>query len=177
MLPTAPLLVPLSLETERLLLRLPEEKDLRDFGTFSEDPETMRFLGGSIPTLMGGWRGLQGALGHWMLRGFGFYSVIEKSSGLWIGRVGILYPDTWPALELGWGIRSSHLGKGYATEAARAVRAHCPAYGPAGPRLISCIDPENYPSQRVAEKLGCRPMETLTLYGQFNCVAWEHPPL
>ncbi len=172
MLPTAPLKVPLRLETDRLLLRLPEEKDMADFAAFNADPATMRFLGGTLPIGIGGWRGLSSTLGHWVLRGFGFYSVIEKNSGAWIGRIGFLCPDTWPCLELGWGIHSAHWGKGYAPEAALAVRA----YRPAGERLISCIDPENRPSQRVAEKLGCRPMEAVTLFGEFPCIAWEHPP-
>lgn len=172
MLPTAPLQVPLRLETDRLLLRLPEEKDLPDFAAFNADPATMHFLGGTLPTGLGGWRGLSATLGHWALRGFGFYSVIEKHSGAWIGRIGFLYPDTWPCLELGWGIHSAHWGKGYAPEAALAVRAHRPT----GQRLVSCIDPENHPSQRVAEKLGCRPMEEVTLFGEFRCIAWEHPP-
>lgn len=172
MLPTAPLRVPLQIETARLLLRLPEEKDLPDFAAFNADEATMRFLGGTLPVGVGGWRGLQAALGHWALRGFGFYSVIEKDSGAWVGRIGFLYPETWPALEIGWGLRSVYWGKGYAPEAALAVRA----YRPAGERLVSCIDPENLPSQRVAEKLGCRPMEPVTLFGEFPCIAWEHPP-
>lgn len=171
-IPTAPLLVPLRIETERLILRFPEEADMAAFGRFGADEAAMRFLGGTMPPEKGGWRGLSGALGHWTLRGFGFYSVIEKASGDWIGRIGFLYPDTWPCLELGWGLHSASWGKGYAPEAALAVRAHRPA----GRRLISCIDPQNFPSQRVAEKLGCQPKEELTLYGTFRCVAWEHPP-
>ncbi len=169
--PTAPLLVPTSLETERLLLRLPEEKDLPGMTAFVQDPLSMRFFGG-VQGVEGSWRFLVGALGHWQLRGFGFYSVIDKESGAWIGRIGFIRPATWPALELAWGLLSPFWGKGYAPEAALAIRAHRPA----GERLVSCIDPENLPSRRVAEKLGCVPAEETLLFHEYPARVWEHPP-
>jgi RimJ/RimL family protein N-acetyltransferase len=53
-----------------------------------------------------------------------------------------------PEVELGWLIRKQHWGKGYATEAARALSTRGPA------RLIHLIHPENAASIAVAKKLG-----------------------
>ena len=68
-------------------------------------------------------------------------------------------PETWEIggseTELGWGLAREHWGRGYATEAARALRDW--AFGERGlTRLISLIQPEQPPSIRVAEKLGER---------------------
>ena len=57
----------------------------------------------------------------WALQGFSMFSVIEKASGDWIGRLGPWAPEGWPGTEVGWGIVRSAWGKGYATEGAAAT--------------------------------------------------------
>jgi RimJ/RimL family protein N-acetyltransferase len=81
------------------------------------------------------------------------FSVIEKASGLWVGRVGPWVPEGWPGTEVGWAIAKPAYGKGYATEAATAAIDW--AFEALGwTDVIHCIDPENIASQRVAERLG-----------------------
>ena len=46
--------------------------------------------------------------GSWALNGFGMFSVIEKASGLWLGRIGPWRPDGWPGNEVGWGLVSEY---------------------------------------------------------------------
>lgn len=170
-IPQAPLLVPPALETARLHLKVPELTDIEGFWNFGRDADATKFIGGVWPDKTG-WRQLQATLGHWVLKGFGFYSVFEKSTDQWIGRIGFVYPDTSPGLELAWGLLSRHWGQGYATEAARALSP----LRPLSERLISSIDPQNYASQRVAQKLGCVPKDSFMLFDAFPCTLWEHPP-
>ena len=100
------------------------------------------------------WRSFASMLGHWELRGFGFFSVEEKTSGDWVGRAGPWMPEGWPALECGWSITHDHWGKGYAPEAAIASIQWIFANYPDLPRIISVIDPANANSQAVAKKIG-----------------------
>src|SRR6185436_8257047 len=97
----------------------------------------------------GAWRMLALLAGHWQLRGYGQWTVIEKSTRLVIGRVGLWNPEGWPGIEVGWVIRRSHWNHGYATEAARAAIDF--GFDTVGAdHLISLIRPDNARSIRVA---------------------------
>jgi RimJ/RimL family protein N-acetyltransferase len=143
----------LHLETERLLLRPFEERDLDRYAEIVADPETMRYLSGQPMDRALAWRQMAMFLGHFQLRGFTHGALVEKSSGLCIGRAGLLQPEGWPGLEVGWTLHKSARGKGYATEIGRASLDH--AFRVLGAtRVISIIQPENVKSIRVAERLG-----------------------
>jgi RimJ/RimL family protein N-acetyltransferase len=58
-------------------------------------------------------------------------------------------------LEVGYHVRTSLQGNGYATEAAAASRDFARDVIGAS-RLIAIIDPRNLPSQRVAAKIGLK---------------------
>ena len=58
---------------------------------------------------------------HWASRGYGLWTVIEKSSGQVIGCVGLQQWKDWPGVELAWVIHRSRWGHGFATEAALAA--------------------------------------------------------
>lgn len=140
------------LETDRLVLRAFCEDDLDAWAGFSADPEVMRFLGG--PMGRGdAWRAMAATLGHWMLRGYGMWAVERKSDGVTMGRVGLVQPEGWPGLEVGWTLGRPYWGQGYATEAAGAAMRYGFLTQPVG-RLISNIDPANEASQAVAQRLG-----------------------
>ena len=108
------------LETPRLILRLPEEGDLDRWADSVADPEASRFVGGPLPRAVA-WRGMAMVAGSWVLRGFGMFSVIERSTGRWIGRVGPWQPKEWPSREVGWGLVRDAWGRGLAYEAARTA--------------------------------------------------------
>lgn len=168
------------LETPRLLLRVPEERDLDGWAAFLADFETTRFLGG--PKVRAeAWRGLATMVGSWQLRGCGFLSVVEKETGTWVGRVGPWSPEDWPGTEVGWGIAKEHQRRGFAVEAATACLDW--AFENLGwDPIIHCIDPENVGSIAVAAKLGSRrighepclqPFGTpIDIYGQTRA-EWE----
>ena len=155
---TLPALSPLgpTLETERLILRPPVSEDFAGFTAFHADADAMIHLGGVVSPPIA-WRNMRGMAGAWALDGFSMFSVIEKASGTWIGRIGPLHPHGWPGREVGWGLVSSAWGKGYAVEAASAAMDF--AFDTLGwDSVIHTIDPLNIASARVAKSLGSRVM-------------------
>ncbi len=141
-----------TLITDRLLLRPPIEGDLDAWAAFMNDPEAARFLGGAQPRAVA-WRTLAAVAGSWALHGFGMFSVIERSSGRWIGRLGPWCPAEWPGTEVGWGLARDAWGRGYAEEG--AIAAIDWAFDVLHwTQIIHCIDPANTPSVNLAKRLG-----------------------
>lgn len=141
-----------TLETERLILRPTALADFPRWAEMMADPETARFIGGVQPA-PAAWRGMMTMAGAWALTGVAMFSLIEKASGLWVGRIGPWRPEGWPGTEVGWGLHPDAQGRGYGVEAAAAAIDH--AFDVLGwTEVIHCIDPENAPSQRLAERLG-----------------------
>ena len=92
-------------------------------------------------------------VGHWFLRGYGLWGVEERSWGILLGQAGFWNPEGWPGFELGWTLRRSFWGRGYATEAARRALQ----FGFTElkqPHVISLIRPENAASIHMARRLG-----------------------
>jgi len=140
------------IETERLILRPPIVEDFPRWAEFQADPETTRFLGGVQPAPQT-WRTLMAVIGQWVATGEAMFSVIEKDSGLWMGRIGPLHPYGWPGTEVGWSLHPDATGRGYAVEAAVASMDY--AVDVLGwSDIIHCIAPENLASARVAGRLG-----------------------
>lgn len=143
-----------TLETARLLLRLPRAEDFDAYARYMANAESARFIGGAQPRAAA-WRGFLQLAGSWQLCGYSMFSVILKTSGEWIGRVGPWMPEGWPGTEVGWGIVAEHCNRGYATEAATATIDW--AFDELGwDDVIHAIDPENLASQAVAVKLGSK---------------------
>ncbi len=141
-----------TLETERLLLRPTAMADFPRWAELMADAEAARFIGGPQPPEVA-WRGFMTMAGAWALTGTAMFSVIEKSSGLWLGRIGPWRPLDWPGTEVGWGLHPDAQGRGYGVEAATAALDH--AFDVlCWTDVIHCIDPDNAPSQRLAERLG-----------------------
>ncbi|WP_396594729.1 GNAT family N-acetyltransferase [Brevundimonas sp. R86498] len=140
------------LHTARLILRPPALEDFERWADFQADPETTRFIGGPQAPAQA-WRAMMSIAGAWALSGVGFFSVIEKSSGQWIGRIGPWFPHGWPGHEVGWSLHRDAMGKGYALEAAVASLDY--AFDVLGwDDVIHAIDPDNAPSQNLARRLG-----------------------
>lgn len=141
-----------TLETARLILRPTGEEDLDGWAELMGDEEASRYIGG-LQGRAQSWRGLASMAGSWAIKGFGMFSMIEKSTGEWVGRAGPWQPEEWPGTEVGWGMRPAHWGKGYAVEAATAAIDW--AFANLGwTEVIHCIDPGNVNSEKVALRLG-----------------------
>ena len=140
------------LETERLVLRPIAIGDFPRWAEMMGDAEATKFLGGPQPAAVA-WRGFMSMAGAWSLTGVSMFSLVERETGLWLGRIGPWTPHGWPGTEVGWGLHPDAQGKGYGVEAATATLDY--AFDVLGwSEVIHCIDPDNTPSQRLAERLG-----------------------
>jgi RimJ/RimL family protein N-acetyltransferase len=149
-----------SIETARLLLRVPELPDAEALMDILWDLEVVEQ---KQVTLLEPPGGLDLALKNtgdmrrqWQLRGYGQWSVVEKATGQVIGCVGFYHPQRpWPGVDLGWVVHRSRWGRGLATEAASAAlewvwrRTRID-------RIISLIAPDDRRSIRIATKIGER---------------------
>jgi RimJ/RimL family protein N-acetyltransferase len=148
-------LTALEIDTPRLKLRPPRRDDFEGYAAFLSDAETMRYLGAAPQPRTLAWRSFLTMAGAWQIQGFAMFSVIEKATGRWVGRVGPWQPEGWPGTEVGWGIVRDRCGLGYATEAATASIDW--AFASLGwSEVVHVIDVDNAPSQAVARKLGSR---------------------
>lgn len=140
--------------TERLVLRLPAPGDFDDWAALMAEAETMRFLGGPKGREEA-WRDFAMRRGAWDVRGFSMFSVIERATGRWIGRIGPWQPEGWPGTEVGWSVAAAFAGRGFAHEAAVAAIDY--AFDVLGwTEVIHTIDPANHRSVALAERLGSR---------------------
>jgi RimJ/RimL family protein N-acetyltransferase len=147
--------IPLALESARLLLRMPAEGDWRPLHAYYGDADSVRHTVGTPLTEAQTWRTLAGVVGHWAWRGYGPYTMLDKDDSSVLGVAGLWYPNDWPEPEIKWALVPAARGRGYAAEAARAVRVMAREHLP-GVRLISLIASGNDPSIRVAEAAGAR---------------------
>ena len=149
------------LETDRLLLRPPVMDDFEPWARLALDENVMRHLGGVQPRAIA-WRNFAFTVGSWHLQGFCGFSVIEKQTGEWVGRVGPLQPEGWPGTEVGWTLAREFWGRGYAFEAA-AVAIDWAFNRLGWSEVIHCIGAENAASIAVATKLGSRRLRSATM--------------
>jgi [ribosomal protein S5]-alanine N-acetyltransferase len=140
------------IETDRLILRGPLAEDFPVYRDFFAKPEASAYYGGPLDADKA-WRVLATDLGHWELRGFGRWSVIEKSNGEMVGGCGLWWPEGYPRSELTWWIIPQARRNGYAFEAScAAVRF---GYAVLGWALVEThMNDDNVAARRLAEKLG-----------------------
>ena len=82
-------LIPTSLETERLSLRMFRESDWQDLHEYYGDPECTTYTYGRPLKDYETWRQLAALVGHWELRGYGSYALEEKACRKVLRVVGI----------------------------------------------------------------------------------------
>jgi RimJ/RimL family protein N-acetyltransferase len=148
------------IETERLLLEPLNASRLEDFVALTADPETMRYWWAGGPfTRDVAERNFAASLARLSEHGFGRRWIVAKANGAGLGftetkHFGPGFDDVSPDdVEIGWMLTPSVWGRGYATEAACAVRDE------AFDRLelesiVAEHHPENAASGRIIEKLG-----------------------
>jgi RimJ/RimL family protein N-acetyltransferase len=146
------------IETERLLLRLPIADDAEPFVEIHQDPEVIARKQVTLTSPVGGIevgaRNVDRMLRHWDARGYGQWTVVERATARVIAYVGFLDPEGGD-VELGWIVRRSRWGNGFATEAARAAVDWAFRTGRLD-YVMSLIGKDNPASIRVATKIGQR---------------------
>jgi RimJ/RimL family protein N-acetyltransferase len=139
--------------TARLELRLPAEADRARFVELFGDEEFMVFSGGVLTPAAAHAR-FDRMLERAEELAFAKQPVVERSTGSVVGYVGVDWFDFEgePRLEFGYRLVPAARGRGYATEAGRAVLAM--AAETFRGEVLAMIDPTNHPSRNVADKLG-----------------------
>jgi len=168
------------LETERLVLRGYMPSDFPAFAAMWDDSSVNRFIGGAPLSEEEAWAKFLRTLGMWVAMGFGFWTVVEKASGLCVGETGFLegrreiVPTLKGTPEIGWAFVPSAQGKGYATEAvSAALKWGDRRFGKV--RMACIIAPENSASLRVAEKSGFREALRTTYKGDPTVMFFRDP--
>jgi RimJ/RimL family protein N-acetyltransferase len=148
------------LETDRLLLRRFTEADVDNLVELDSDPEVMRFINGGRPTPREEVDNdlLPAYLAYYQRSaGYGFWAAIEKSTGEFLGWFHFRPPPGGGRddVELGYRLRRSAWGKGYATEGSRAlIRKGFTELGVQ--RVFAETMAVNAASRRVMEKAGLK---------------------
>lgn len=158
------------IETERLILRAHRPEDFESSAAMWADAGVTRYIGGRPFSKEEVWTRLLRYAGHWAWLGFGYWVMEEKATGGFAGELGFAdyKRDIQPPLdgipEAGWVLAPAAHGKGFATEAVRAVlRWGDRRFGSA--RTVCLIHPENLASVRVAEKCGYREFRRAAYHG------------
>lgn len=141
-----------TLHSQRLLLRAPSADDFPVYRKFYADADASYFYGGPLSPDFA-WRKLAYDLGHWPLRGYGMWSIVEKSTGRMIGGCGLVWAEGWPRRELTWWITPASRRRGYALEASRTAIAW--AFDSLGWQEVEThMDDDNNAARELAKKLG-----------------------
>lgn len=152
------------LETDRLVLRRFTEDDVDNLVELDGDPEVMHFINGGRPTPRHEIEAdiLPTFIDYYTrFAGYGFWAAIETSTGRFVGwfhfrpaKAG--HPNE---VELGYRLRKSAWGKGYATEGSRALIDK--GFAELGvQRVVAFTMVVNVASRRVLEKAGLRLVRT-----------------
>ena len=162
----------LFLETERLVLRDREPRDLEFLAALYADPQVMRYIGDgrtyALADVQARFARVDAALAAGERERWDEFKILErKDDGARLGRAGLLRCeiDGAPAVEVGWWLARFAWGGGYATEAGLALRDH--AFGTLGlDRLSVVLQAENARSVAVARRIGGEPAGPAEYYGQ-----------
>jgi RimJ/RimL family protein N-acetyltransferase len=140
-----------TLTTERLTLRMPRLEDFEHWAAFYASDRSIHE--GGPRNRVDAWHIWASDVALWYLKGYGAFALEDRTTGTYLGEVGIYHPEGFPEPELGWLIVPEAEGKGYVTEAAREVmRWAREAFG--WDRLVSIIEPANERSIAVGLRLG-----------------------
>jgi RimJ/RimL family protein N-acetyltransferase len=152
------------LETERLVLRQFTEDDVDNLVELDSDPDVMRFINGGRPTPR---QEIENDVLPWYLDyherfpGYGFWAAVEKSTGRFVGWFHFRPAEGAQSdeIELGYRLRRSAWGKGYATEGSRAlIDKGFAEFGVQ--RVVASTMVVNVASRRVMEKAGLKFVRT-----------------
>jgi RimJ/RimL family protein N-acetyltransferase len=148
------------IETERLVLRPPAADDLPWILEQMNTPAVMRYLGGKVRSTEEVTEGLEADIAAFANSGNRRWTVWRRDGDRRVGRCGLFYvrSDAAPEAlrrqpEIGWTFAEASWGRGYATEAARAVLGY--AFGALEwPRVFSQTSDSNAASTRMMARLG-----------------------
>jgi len=164
----------MNLETERLKLEPYNDSHYEGLRVMDNDPGVMRYINkGIVKTPEETWENIRRVQTRWQKYGFSWWAIREKSSGAIIGAACLqhLANVEGAPLEIGWRLVPKQNGKGYATEAAKAIIDFA-SEQIGSTYLVAVADPENIPSQRVMQRLGMT-YKALEQHYDVPCIVYE----
>ncbi len=167
------------IETERLILRRPRVEDIELVCALWADPIVTRHISGQPLARRQAWMNLLSMTGHWAFYGYGGWIVEERDGGEFIGQIGFqkfergIDPSREDRPEAGWVLSPKAHGRGYATEAVRAI-VDWADRNLAAASTVAIISDENGASIGVARKVGYREI-TRTRYLDSPITVFERP--
>lgn len=139
-------------QTDRLFFRRPCASDLIPYTQYCLSDRT-KYVGGPY-TEVQAFEKLASMIGHWELRGFGRFVLVDREKGRPIGHFGALQLDPTEPPEITWTIwHGDDEGKGYATEAGRTFKRYA-ANELGFASMIAHVRQDNLASRGLAERLG-----------------------
>lgn len=157
------------IETDRLVLRAHSSEDFKDCAALWGNADVTRFIGGSPRPPQDAWFRILRYAGHWALLGYGFWAIVDKASGKFLGEGG--FGDFQRGIstlngvpEMGWALAPAAWGKGIAKEAVTAFADWGDANFTAA-ETGCIISPENRASIRVADYAGFSVVDEITYNG------------
>jgi RimJ/RimL family protein N-acetyltransferase len=155
-----------SIESERLIL-VPLDRSWRqDLIRLHRDPVVARWLfPNGAPPDEDSDRFIDHYEDLWKARGYGCFAVLDKVSGVFLGRVGPGVTPETGRVEIVWSLLSTVHSRGLATEAAKASVAF--TFARSGLDVLDAyVRPDNTASQRVAAKVGFALVDQRFLYAR-----------
>jgi len=141
------------IETDRLILRQPNAKDVDSLTRFYNSKRSA-MAGGDVPYSEAVSRAYA-VLGHWVHRGYGLFAITRRADDAAVGMAGPYFPPGRPETEVGWVLFDGAEGHGYATEAAKATIAYA-RDTLRWTDIVHYIVAENTSSIAVAERVGAK---------------------
>ena len=159
---------PITIETERLLIRPLTITDIIKWEPFFHNPASVKyfpnFITGNSENDARSW--IQKQLDRYEDDRFGLHALTEKKTGEFIGQCGLLTQeiDNATEIEIGYSLLPEFEGKGYASEAAQFFKDFAFSNDITN-SIISIIHKDNIPSQKVALRNDMTNSKATTFHG------------
>lgn len=149
---------PITLTTDRLLLRMFQPEDLNAFAAMNADEAVMRHYPAPLDRNQSQ-KFMDSIMDHWEQNGFGLFATTDRSSGELLGYTGLKVPQFeaffTPCVEIGWRFKKESWGNGYATEAAAAC-LDVGFFKIGLKQIVSFTTAQNQKSEQVMIRLGMK---------------------
>lgn len=161
-------------ETDRLILRHIATGDAPHIHALLTDADFLAQIGDrGVKTLADARAAIANRFVPAYAAGIGMFAVIERSSGVWLGMAGLVDREGLDHIDVGYAFLPTARGKGFATEAVRAVLDLAEARGIAP--VVAIVNAENAPSIRILEAVGLRAARAIRLPGATRDVMFYVP--
>ncbi|MFD0978867.1 GNAT family N-acetyltransferase [Tropicimonas aquimaris] len=159
-----------TLHTPRTVLRPYQVEDFDAYAAFLASPRAASLHGPY--SRAEAWTWFTNEIAQWHLHGFG--GLMIEVDGRLAGRVAVTLGPDQAEPDLGWALFDGYEGKGYAAEAALALREHVFSHASVV-GLVSFLQANNAASIGVAERLGCTPDTGVLRPEGIDCLVYRHP--